>query len=139
MSEEMRQALADVKSELNGVKTTLSAVVSRVDGIETRLGDVETRLGGVETRLGGVETRLEKGMLAISGLTGEMAEVRHILEHKVATKEDMRRVFDFIDDMAPLIEAARRDRKAASHQYLKHEDRLDEHERRIQKLEERRD
>ncbi len=99
------------------------------------LNGIKDRLGAVESRLGTVEDRVGKAMIAIARLTGDVAEIKQTM----ATKDDVRNAFsmviDRIDQFAPWIAAAQRDRDTASHSYMEHQRQLEDHEKRLAKLE----
>lgn len=82
-----------------------------------------------------LKSGVHKLNVGFAQLRGEFAEMRADIRALQPLKSDLKRILAYLESFSGVIEAARTDRKAASDLYMMHQDRLDEHERRLARLE----
>jgi chromosome segregation ATPase len=71
--EEIKQMLREVlKEELAPINRRLDSLETRLDSLETRLDSLETRLDSLETRMESFETRMESFETRMDGLETRM-------------------------------------------------------------------
>lgn len=93
--------------------------------------EMKRELNAVKARLGHVETKLDRTMITVARMAGEISEIKHDLATKVATKDDISMLKKSIDAFAGRQQV--RDFQWSKHQFL-----LDDHDKRLTRLEARR-
>lgn len=139
----------EMRREMNGFKAEFVGFGSRLNGFETKLDGFGTRLDGFQSELregfAGIRkdmTEMRKDMsdlrsmfrrtiVHVAKMTGDVADIQRRMAEEMATKDDISMLAERMDRFAEDSEDALRDR-------LRHKTRLDEHQRRIERLEDRR-
>lgn len=104
--------------------------------------DMKRELAGIRSRLDGVDKRFDSVESAIRRVAVEQVRLRHEFSDftdtvKALFKQEFQRIKAVVDDLVPLIENARHDRSRNDAAFMRHQDRLDDHERRLYRLEAR--
>lgn len=124
MNEDMKQAIA--AQVLAGLKPVLLEINERFEKIDGRFERLDDRFEKLERTTRGIALNVVK-------LNGDMS----VLKEHVASKKDISRLHERIDDFLPAVEASRRDRKTASDAFMGLQRTLDDYGRRISRLEAR--
>jgi hypothetical protein len=138
MSKEMQQQFDGMKAEMAGMGRRLDGIDHRLEGVEHRLDGVEHRLDGVEHRLDGVEQRLGSVESTLHNVVVEQARARGDIEWlrgnsvtRDEYKSGVNLILNRLDGLAGMIEDSR-------YGSAKNVARLDDHEKRISALEDKR-
>ena len=135
MNEDMKQAIA--AQVLAGLKPVLSEINERFEKMDGRFEKLDDRFEKLDDRFEKLERTTRGIALNVAKLNGEMSEVKRSLKEDVASKKDISRLHERIDDFLPAVEASRRDRKMASDAFMGLQRTLDDYGRRITRLEAR--
>lgn len=105
-----------------------------VSALKPLFDQINTRFDQVDARFDSVEATVRRTAIEVSNLKGDVLEMRL----DMATKHDLashdKKLAGFISE----VETCRKERKLAERSYLRHEDRLDDHQKRLARLETRR-
>lgn len=118
----------DMKQELNGVKTRLNGVEVHLKGIDNRLNGIDTRLHGIEVE--GRETRkvLRNVAIAVTKLGASLDGITSYMKENLVTK----------DEFHGRVDAFVRKQDEMRFDWGQHHIRLDNHDKRLTRLEGRR-
>lgn len=139
MSEDMKRELNGVKAEVGKVNGRLDHVQGRLDGVEGRLDNVQGQLENVQGRLDHVESDLHeiKDLLktsfrsfaaSLTSANARLADLTEYVHDKLVTRVEFH---DRMDGFAGKVDDMRYD-------WAKHHARLNDHDKRLTRLEGRR-
>jgi chromosome segregation ATPase len=143
----------DMKRELNGVKKAVAdltktvgdlakavhdgfaRVDQRFEQVDRRFEQVDRRFGKADDRFDSLEGIARRTAIQVAKLTGDVSDIKVTIATKMATKDDLSLIHTRLDAFLPEIEASRRERALHSDAYMLHQNRLNQHERRLSRLE----
>lgn len=119
------------KQDFKRLETRFSGLERRFGGLEERFGGLERRFGGLEGKVSGLEEGLRNLVKDHVALRSEVEEIKE----KMATKDDLRDVKGIAEEVLGEVKAMREEQAAHNQQHEDTDQRLDNHERRLKKLE----
>lgn len=132
---ELHSVKAILQSDVLAVKTTLQDEILAVKtSFQSDLRSVEKRLDG---RMDGLEAGQTRIMVVLSQVVGSLHDLRTEMRDTFATKFEVRELRSQMDGFAGQMTDFRRQWSCQSDGLMGHEGRLNDHERRLQKLEPR--
>ncbi len=131
----MKRELSAIKARLGRVDERLDKVDARLDRVDARLEKVDERLDKADTRMESMETVMRRMWITVTDFRAEVTEFMHFVRKNMVTRKEFDTRFEkFSADIA----AAQRDREIVSKSHMEHQRRLDDHEKRLTRLEAKR-
>ncbi|MBI3551612.1 MAG: hypothetical protein HY077_03775 [Elusimicrobia bacterium] len=106
-----------------------------VTALKPFFNEINECLGRMEKESAENRTAIRRVAVEVSKLKDEMSEVKDTMATKSAVTSMFKLVCDKIDGFLLVIEVARNERTVADESFKLHENRLDEHDRRLTRLE----
>jgi chromosome segregation ATPase len=121
--QEINAALKPIFDEFRSEFTSIRAQFQKIDA----------RFEKMDSRFDKMDARFDRMAVQVAQLTGDVAEL------KIATKSDIASlkndIFQKIDGFLPVVENARKQKEVSDASFWRHEERLDDHEGRLSRLE----
>jgi hypothetical protein len=132
MSDEMRRELNGLRAEMRLRMGELHKGMDELRGeLRSGLGESRREMGESRREMGELKSMFRRTMIQAARMTGDLAEIKHELAANVATKHDVSLLLGRMDKFAGSQRDADFDSAKTAH-------RLDEHHRRLTRLETRR-
>ncbi len=128
-----------INSRLDGIESKMGGIGNRMDGIESKMGGIGNRMDGIESKMGGMEAgmtaRFDRMAVQVSNLVGDVAEIKGTMATRDQLSALSSSLHKRIDGFLPVVETARSQQANADKSFWAHQERIDDHERRISRIE----
>lgn len=131
MSEDMRQAITGLKTEVGALNVQVGALNVQVGALNVRVGALDERMGTVESRLTTVETTVRNIAIVVTGHTEAFVRI----EKQLTKLDELDGLKKSLEVFTSEIIASRNARTLTDKSFSDHQSMLTDHELRLTRIE----